>query len=48
VTAKKRVPRDPGEYEELIAKATRTGQDGWAEYLAHRFDRDYPDCEDHA
>ena len=39
---RQRVKRSPEEYEELIARATATGNVGWAEYLAERFDRDYP------
>lgn len=41
-----REKRSPQEYEAMIAKAMRTGLEGWAEYLANRFDRDYPAGED--
>lgn len=44
--ADKRIKRAPEEYEDLIAKAMRCGDSGWAEYLANRFDRDYPATED--
>ena len=45
---RQRAKRSPEEYEELIRKAMQTGNAGWAEYLSHRFDRDYQPTEEPA